>query len=94
MTPVSPDAERLMRKRLTQKDCDAWNAKHPVGTVVTVRRDNGEVQVTKTRSAAEMLSGHTAVIWLEGISGCYMLDRVTADRGRPVPHHGSGPDNI
>jgi hypothetical protein len=85
MTPVSPDAERMeeraMRKRLTQKDCDAWNAKHPVGTAVTVRLDNGEVQQTKTKSAAEMLSGHTAVIWLDGISGCYMLDRVTPIKG-------------
>jgi hypothetical protein len=65
-----------MKKRLTQKDCDAWNAKHPVGTAVSVRRDTGEVQEAKTKSPAEMLSGHTAVIWLEGISGCYMLDRV------------------
>lgn len=64
-------------KRLTQKDCDAWNAKHPVGTQVKVKRDTSEITLTKTRSGAEMLSGHTAVIWLEGISGCYMLDRVS-----------------
>jgi hypothetical protein len=64
-------------KRLTQKDCDAWNAKHPVGTEVRIRLDSGHIQDTKTRSEAQMLSGHTAVIWLEGISGCYMLDRVS-----------------
>lgn len=55
-----------------------WNQKHAVGQVVDVRMDSGEVRRTKTRSRAELLSGHTAVIWLEGISGCYCLDRVTA----------------
>lgn len=65
-------------KRLTQKDCDTWNAKHQIGAPVNVRMDNGETTRTVTRSKAEMLSGHTAVIWLEGISGCYMLDRVKA----------------
>ncbi|WP_374650281.1 hypothetical protein [Rhizorhabdus sp.] len=33
--------------------------------------------ITRTRSKAEVLSGHSAVIWLDGISGCYLLDRVT-----------------
>ncbi|NLS03574.1 hypothetical protein HGP14_09410 [Rhizobium sp. P32RR-XVIII] len=60
-----------------QAQCDAFNAKYPVGQKVTVRRDNGEGKVTVTRSTAEVLSGHSAVIWLDGISGCYLLDRVT-----------------
>lgn len=55
-----------------------WNLKHQVGTDVTVRKDSGEVVVTKTRSQAQVLSGHSAVIWLEGIAGCYSLDRVEA----------------
>ena len=39
---------------------------------------NETEQRTKTRSAAYMLVtlGHTAVIMLDGISGCYALDRV------------------
>lgn len=61
-----------------QTAVDAFNAKYPVGTEVAVRRDNGESQVTITRSKAEVLSGHSAVIWLDGISGCYLLDRVSA----------------
>lgn len=61
-----------------QKSVDAFNAKYPVGTEVAVKRDSGESQITKTRSRAEVLSGHSAVIWLEGISGCYLLDRVSA----------------
>ncbi len=57
-----------------------WNEQHSVGTLVFVLRDSGATETTRTRSKAEVLSGHTAVIWLEGISGCYLLDRV-----RPVP---------
>jgi hypothetical protein len=57
---------------------DAFNAQYPIGTAVLVRRDNGDLQETKTRSCAEVLSGHSAVIWLEDIGGCYLLDRVTA----------------
>ena len=59
-----------------QRQCDTFNAKHPVGTEVCVNLDSGEVAYTKTRSSAEVLSGHSAVIWLEGVRGCYLLDRV------------------
>jgi hypothetical protein len=55
-----------------------WNARYPVGTRVVVTRDNGSEIVTRTRSGAQLLSGHTAVIFLEGISGCYLLGRVRA----------------
>lgn len=68
----APDPVKL------QAQCDRWNEKYPVGTLVCVRRDNGAVETTKTRSEAQVLSGHTPVIWLEGISGCYLLDRVEA----------------
>lgn len=67
-----PNLEKL------QAQCDAWNRQHAIGTEVDVRKDLGDVVRTKTRSAAQVLSGHTAVIWLEGISGCYLLERVTA----------------
>lgn len=60
-----------------QRQCDTFNVSHPVGSPVVVRMDCGDKVATKTRSAAEVLSGHTAVVWLENISGCYMLDRVT-----------------
>lgn len=52
-----------------------WNSHHPVGTHVEVVRDNGTIQRTKTRSKAQMLAGHTAVVWLDGIAGCYSLER-------------------
>ena len=61
---------------------EEWNIMHSVGTDVIVTKDDGTEIKTKTRSAAYMLGasgdypGHTAVIQLEGISGCYALDRV------------------
>lgn len=91
MTFRSPrtDAEhRAMRRHVQrpatlQKQCDEWNAANQVGAEVEVLKDNGAVVQTKTRGKAYVMSGHTAVIFLEGISGCYLLGRVRrADRGR------------
>ncbi len=55
-----------------------WNKLHGIGCKVEVTRDLGETQQTTTRSEAQMLGDHTAVIWLDGISGCYALERVKA----------------
>lgn len=60
-----------------QRRCDAFNDQCPIGGAVVVRKDDGQYVATKTRSQAQVLSGHTAVVWLDGISGCYLLDRVT-----------------
>lgn len=66
---------------------NAWNQEHQPGINVIVTMDDKKEVRTKTRSEAQMLGacrdypGHTAVIWLEGISGCYSLDRVRADTG-------------
>lgn len=62
-------AEKMVRE---------WNEKHGVGQGVIVQRDDGTATRTTTRSEAQVLGGHTAVIWLEGIAGCFALDRVTA----------------
>ena len=48
----------------------------PIGTEVWVMMDDGTILHTKTRSEAELLQGHSAVIWLEDINGCYALGRV------------------
>lgn len=61
-----------------QRQCDQWNAANPIGQIVTVQFDSGDIKLTKTRSAAYVLSGHSAVVFLDGISGCYSLDRVVA----------------
>ena len=59
-----------------QSKVDAFNNRNPIGTSVTVVKDLGEKVETKVRYPAEVLSGHTPVVWLEGISGCYLLNRV------------------
>jgi hypothetical protein len=63
---------------------EAWNAAHPVGTVVSYWkgvRVGPSTGSAATRSEAQMLGGHTAVVWLEGVSGCIALTHVEAHRG-------------
>ncbi|MCA1907904.1 MAG: hypothetical protein LDL39_06045 [Magnetospirillum sp.] len=57
-----------------------WNRKHPVGTTVVVTKDLGEQVEAVTTSLAYVMGGHSAVIHVSGISGCYRLDRVQALR--------------
>ena len=66
----------LMRRTKAQMVTN-WNDNYAVGQKVRVKRDSGDLLVTTTASEAELLGGHTPVIWLDGISGCYALDRVT-----------------
>ena len=54
----------------------AFNRRNPVGKTVTVIKDLGEEIETRVKYPAEVLSGHTPVVWLDGISGAYLLDRV------------------
>lgn len=61
-----------------QKSCDDFNAICPIGGEVSVKLDGIEDPVfTITVSEAQILSGHSAVVWLQGVSGCYLLERVT-----------------
>lgn len=60
-----------------EAQCVVFNAACPVGSPVIVKLDGGETRETTTTSEAQVLSGHSSVIWLKGISGCYLLDRVT-----------------
>lgn len=64
-----------------QQQCDRFNADYEIGQMVTVRKHNGEGFITRTRSRAEVLSGHSAVIWVEGLSGCYLLERIVPMAG-------------
>lgn len=62
-------------------EINEWNHNHQVGCEVLVRLDDGSIKHTTTTSQAMVLSGHSSVIMLEGISGCYALDRV-----KPAAH--------
>ena len=58
-----------------QEQCDKFNEKYSRGTKGWIHLDSGERKPTHTISEAQVLSGHSAVIWVKGISGCYLLDR-------------------
>lgn len=76
------------KKARAMKECADWNRDHPIGTHVVVTKDLGEKLETKTRSAAQVIpSGWTAVVWVEGIVGCYLLSRV-----KPIIEKGGGQD--
>ena len=59
-----------------ERQCADWNATHKPGTPVQYREVLGASQPiqTTTRSEAQVLGGHTAVIWLTGKTGCVGLD--------------------
>ncbi len=66
-----------------EKEVTDWNDRVNVGDLVEYRfYPEAEPQTFKTRTRAEVLSGHTAVVWLEGKSGC-----VCCDACRPVSPH-------
>ena len=62
--------------------CNAFNEAHPIGTEVICIKDLGEAIVTKIKYPAEVLGGHTPVVWLEGIRGAYDLSRVHKKAGK------------
>lgn len=73
-----------------QSQCDAWNEKHAEGVLVSYESvvGEGETHLGKSISPAEVLGGHSAVIWLEGKSGCVALDHckvVEQERDQPKP---------
>jgi ribosomal protein L5 len=62
-----------------QNSVDEWNAANKIGCRVTLRRDNGTFLHTTTRSAAQLSRDNRAVIFVEGVAGYYLLDRVQAE---------------
>lgn len=79
--PKRPSAAQL------QKQCDKWNAANEVGTTVVYEETRGEGETFrgKSKSEAQVLGGHSAVIWLEGKSGCVALDHCIALAAEAVP---------
>ena len=56
--------------------CEVFNSLHPVGSPVTYINDVGKKIVTEVKHQAEVLQGHTAVVWIRDITGCVILHRV------------------
>jgi len=68
-----------------ERNVVVWNAEVSAGAPVNYRKDDGSVIETFTRSQARVLGGHTAVVWLENVSGCVALDRVSFEKDRIGP---------
>ncbi|SAI59030.1 Uncharacterised protein [Bordetella ansorpii] len=70
-----------------QAQVDRWNAQVNVGDSVEYAEVIGDpVRTFKTKTPAEVLSGHTAVVWLEGKSGCVAILHCTPVTS-PGAHH-------
>jgi len=55
-------AKRISQEKM-QAECDEWNAAHPVGTEILLDKDFvDDPFLTKTRSTAQILSGHNELI--------------------------------
>jgi hypothetical protein len=73
---------RIARSTISQKALVAkWNERFPVGTRVRYWTGDryGIGKVSTTRTLAEVLSGHTAVVWVNGEAGCVALSHVEAE---------------
>lgn len=76
----APKRHKRPTEAQLQRTCDLWNQRNPVGTTVSYEsiRGEGETFRGKSSSEAQVLSGHSAVVWLHGKSGCVDLDHCTA----------------
>ncbi len=61
-----------------QVSVDDWNRNNRVGQPVTVLRDSGVTTKTVTRTTAFVDLAGNPVVFLQGIAGYYLLDRVKA----------------
>jgi hypothetical protein len=81
--PKTPSPEEL------QRQVDEWNAKYPEGTEVTRYRlihPLREPQDTRTRSAAWVMGGHTAMVMVETV-GSVCLESVVPKATSPSTAH-------
>ncbi|BAL87339.1 hypothetical protein AMIS_21190 [Actinoplanes missouriensis 431] len=71
-------AEQVIKNDRERIRVGHFNDAVPVGTPVRywtgVRQ--GEGKVSRTRTPAELLSGHTAVVWVEGEGSCIALSHI------------------
>lgn len=85
-TPVKPGSQQ---QRKAAAACEAWNAKHPVGTVVEYRsiitkEFSSSPTIHRTRSEAFPAGTGYPVIFLEAKAGYVSLDHVKARASSPA----------
>lgn len=71
---------RQQAAAILERRCREWNDAHGVGTEVRYHPVIflPEHRLTKTRSKAYVMGGHSAVLFVEGEAGCVSLDAVKA----------------
>jgi malonyl CoA-acyl carrier protein transacylase len=73
-SPEPPPAPIPARKLTAAERVAAWNGKYPVGTKVkSLTRDYDDLE---TRTAAVVLFGHRAAIYVKGYNGYFDMDEV------------------
>ena len=67
-----------------EAECIVWNDHYSVGTLVDFHPVIGEPKSRPghTTTKAQVLGGHTAVVWLDSESGCVALDACEARRAQ------------
>ena len=72
-----------MRRRSRGPTAEQWNERHPVGMIVkwwTGVREGEPSGESATRTPAQMLGGHTPVVWVVGHPACIALTHVEPAR--------------
>ncbi|HZK94302.1 MAG TPA: hypothetical protein VFC67_08855 [Prolixibacteraceae bacterium] len=59
-----------------QTQIDTFNKIHPIRSIVYIELDSHKVIQTIIVNKASILNLRTAVIWVNALKGCYLLDRV------------------
>lgn len=72
---LTEEEEYQLRIDEAQKRADEFNSKYPVGTKVLFQGDGKDSPViTTTKSTAQTKGGDYLLIFLDGVSGSYLLD--------------------
>lgn len=85
----TPTKTQIKTQQRLQAEVDAFNAMLPIGgSVDYFDYEGAPLTRYQTRTEAQILSGHTAVVWLKGKAGCVSVghcipvsDEVEADAG-------------
>ncbi|WP_172373340.1 hypothetical protein [Mesorhizobium sp. NZP2234] len=79
LTPRERQKEAAEAQAAMQAACDAFNATHAVGDVIrcwTGPREGAPV-LRVIKAPAEILRGHTAVVFVSGGGGCIALSHIS-----------------
>jgi hypothetical protein len=76
-------AKKAAEQAELQRRADDFNVRYPVGTPVLAYpgcrpedQPDATCLVTRTRSKATVLGGHTSVVWVDGHSACIALSHI------------------